>query len=349
MTTTNALTAGVRLANKSLRVVALLYIANILLAAVLASGFHSILASTLGDSMSLERLVKDFDYTVYSDFMFKEEGRITALLSQMTWLLIFYATLNTLLGGGTIAWLLGERDSFSLRGFFEDCGYYFFRFLRLLFVFAVVGVLLGLLYVGIAGVLFGAVTDGAVSEVWPFTLGVVLLALFLFIVMLIVTVADYAKIATVAEDNKSMLKTAWRSARFVFRHFLSTTLLQLSVVLLVALAIALYLFLEVRIGMATPFTILLMFVVQQLSVGFKIYTRVLAFGGQLELFRTLQPVPEPIMPAVIPEPGPVPVAAPVEPVVETPVEQAPKRRPAAKKPAARKPRTTKKATTRKSR
>jgi hypothetical protein len=347
MTTLNALTAGIRSTNKSLRMIVLLYLVNFLIALIVAWGFHSVLASALGDSMSLERLMKDFDYTVFSDFMFKEGGRVNALLSQLTWLIGFYFLVNTLLGGGTIAALRNGEEQFSLRTFFEDCGYYFFRFFRLLLIFAAIGGVVAFTLFGLFGIVYGAVTMRAVSEVWPFTLGIIFFFLFLFVVMLVVMMADYAKVATVTDDARSMLKITWKSIKFVFRHFLSTTLLQLSILVILTVAIILYLLVEGEVGMATTMTILLMFLVQQISVGFKIYARVLTFAGELELYHRFVPDKEVTIPVPLPEPVPPPTAAPVQPAVQTPAEKPTRKKSAPRRAPVGKTRTQKKRTIKK--
>lgn len=350
MITFKALTAGIRSTNKSYRLIALLYAINFLIAAILAWGFHAVLARTIGDSMSLEHLVKDFDYTVYTDFMFKYGGRITALLSQLSWLIFFYLLLNTLLGGGTLALLKNGDESFSLRSFFENCGVFFFRFFQLLLIFGVLLFIVGFIASAAFGLIYTAFTANAVSEVWPFSFAIILFFLFLFIVMLVVMMADYAKVVTVANDAKSMIKTSWQGIKFVFRHFLTTVGLQLSIILLLLISVALYLLLEDQIGMATPFAILVMFLIQQVSVGFKVWTRVLTFAGELELveeFKVISEMPERSMP--IPTPEAAPAMAPLEPPptvapVATVRKKRVTRRPAIKRTPVRRKRSPRKKT-----
>jgi hypothetical protein len=338
MITFKALTAGVRSTNKSYLMIALLYAINFLIAAILAWGFHSVLARTIGDSMSLERLVKDFDYTVFTDFMFKYGGRITALFSQLSWLIFFYLLLNTLLGGGTIAVLKNGEEKFSLRSFLGNCGMFFFRFFRLLLIFGVILFLVGFLATAAFGLIYNALTTSAVSEVWPFTFAIILILLFLFFVMLIVMMADYAKVATVVNDARSMLKTSWQGIKFVFRHFLSTVGLQLSIILFLLVSVLLYLLLEHQIAMSTPFAILVMFLIQQVSVGFKVWTRVLTFAGELELFEEFgeaTELPKPI-PAAVPAQPSMPVLAPEEQPPSVVKKQPEKRKRVTRRPSTRK-------------
>jgi hypothetical protein len=173
--------------------------------------------------------------------------------------------------------------------------------------------------------------------------------LFLFVVMLVVMMADYAKIAAVINNSNSMLKASWQGIKFVFRHFLSTVGLQLSIILLLLVAVTIYLILEAQIGMATPFTILVMFLIQQLSVGAKVWTRVLTFAGEIELYDVFGPeAPSPGTVPVTPELVPIPTEAPAVPT-PPPIAQAQlawkkrvARRPVVKKAPIRRKKTTKK-------
>ncbi len=331
--------------------VILLYTINLLVAGIVAWGFQSVLSTTLGDSLSFERLIKDFDYTVFSDFLAKDAGRVQALISQLGWLLFFYSLVSTMLGGGTIAVLHNGQTKFSLGFFFENCGVYFFRFFRLLLVFAALLAIAGIVTMAGLGFLFGILASNAVSEVWPFTLGVICVLVFLFVVMLVVMMADYAKVATVVHDRTAMVREAGRAISFVFRHFLSTTLLQLSVVVLVLAGIALYLITEHTFGMETPLTILLLFIIQQLSVGLKIYTRVLTYGGELQLLYKFEPKVELPAPAAEQAEPPTAVAAvlpPTQPEIQ-PVTLKPKKKsPATTKRSPQKRRIQRKRSTKRS-
>ena len=347
MTTFKALTAGLRATNQSFRMVVLLYFINLALAAILALTLRSIISSMVGDSMALQNLIKDFDYTVYNDFMFKHGARVNALISQVTWLILFYMLVNTLLGGGIISTVASPDRRFSMRSFFEGCGTYFLRFLGLLVIFGLVLFLVGALLSIILAAIHSGLTASSVSEVLPITLGVGFILLFMFFMMLIVMMADYAKIAMVVNDIPSVFRASWTGVKFVFRNFFKAVGLQLIIVILGILAIVAYLILENQIGMATPMTVFLMFIIQQVSVGFKSWTRVLTFASETTFFAGVEasrPVTAEVSAAPIPEPAP---AKPIESVVipaapaSVPKKRAPRRR-ASKKPAAKRKQISKK-------
>jgi hypothetical protein len=102
-------------------------------------------------------------------------------------------------------------------------------------------------------------------------------------------VADYAKILVVVHNEHSMLKTSWRSMKLVFRYFFRTFGLELLMVLVPIVLFVIYLWLDLSIGMTSALTILLMFILQQLFIITRAWTKVFFFAGELSLYYGLQP------------------------------------------------------------
>ncbi len=66
--------------------------------------------------------------------------------------------------------------------------------------------------------------------------------------------------------------------------------------LLVALVLfAVYLEIDLTIGMTTGATILVMFIIQQLYLVSRAWTKVFFFAGELALYQSLQPITSPIV------------------------------------------------------
>ena len=97
------------------------------------------------------------------------------------------------------------------------------------------------------------------------------------------------KIVVVVQDEHSMLKTAWRSTKLVFRHFFRTFGLQLLMVLVPVVLFVIYMWLDLSIGMTSGMTILVMFVFQQLFIVSRAWTKVFFFAGEVSLDHSLQP------------------------------------------------------------
>jgi len=129
-----------------------------------------------------------------------------------------YVLLWLFLAGGIISRYAGDEAA-PMRGFFSACRRYFFRFVRL-------GILTALVY----GLLFGALHPLLFTRVYPRLVGGVGVertafmirgGLYLVFVLLLAAaniVFDYAKIRAVVEDRRSMLVALAASWRFIVRH-----------------------------------------------------------------------------------------------------------------------------------
>jgi hypothetical protein len=282
-----AFASGIKRATREIRMSLLLYLLNLLAAAGLAFAFRSVVATGLDSSMSISELLGNLNFTAWQDFMVKNRGELSAVFGQIVWLALLYMLVNTFLAGGILT-ILREKDAkFSLRSFFAGCGNYFFRFLRLFLVFGILLMLVAFVLIALLGVLFNALTAEALSEVTTVFWWIAIAVLFLFVMMLVIMVEDYAKVIVVTSDVRSMLRTAWRSAGFVFRHFFKTVGLQLLMLLIPIVMFAIYLWLDLSIGMASAATILLMFILQQLFILSRVWARVFFFSGELALYESL--------------------------------------------------------------
>jgi hypothetical protein len=282
-----AFSSGIKRATKEVRMSLLLYLLNLLAAVGLAFAFRSVVSTGLDSSMSISELLGNLNFTVWQDFMVKNGEALSSVFNQIVWLALLYMAVNSFLAGGILS-VLREKDAkFSLGSFFSGCGNFFFRFFRLFLIFGILLVLIAFVLMALLGVFYSAVTAKALSEVTAIVWWIVVAVVFLFVVMLVIMVEDYAKIIVATSDVRSMLRTAWRSAGFVFRHFFRTVGLQLLMLLIPIVLFAIYLWLDLSIGMASAATILLMFILQQLFILSRVWARVFFFSGELALYEAL--------------------------------------------------------------
>jgi hypothetical protein len=287
MTILRAFSTAIKRAMREMRMSLLLYVLNLLAAAGLAIAFRSVVSTGLDSSMSISELLGNLDFNVWQDFMVKHGHELSGVFNQIVWLALLYMLVNTFLAGGILSLLRAKETKFSLASFFSGCGTYFFRFFRLFVIFGILLVLIALILMALLGIVYSVVAGGALSEVTVFVWWIILAAVFLFVMMIVIMVDDYAKVIVVTSDVRSMLKTAWRSAGFVFRHFLGTVGLQLLMLVVPVVLFAIYVWLDLSIGMASVGTILLMFVLQQLFIFLRVWTRVFFFSGELGLYEAL--------------------------------------------------------------
>ncbi|MBF8294122.1 MAG: hypothetical protein HW389_667 [Bacteroidetes bacterium] len=290
MSILKAFSSGIRRATSEPRMVLALYVVNLLMALPLAMAFRAVLVSGFGASMAPVELMRGLDFTVFVDFMNVHVEEVSAVLRQISWAIALFMLINSFLAGGILAVLRNEHDKYSISEFFAGCGKYFGRFLRLFFVFAIVLVVLVLIMTFILAMLSKLFIDDSTSEVTYIVLTIVQIKLFFLPVMLLLMIADYSKISIVVNDGRKVLKAAWQSTKFVFSHFFRTFGLELLMLLVPIALFAIYVLLDLAIGMTTDLTIIVMLIIQQLFMVSRAWSKVFFFAGEMSLYQSLQPV-----------------------------------------------------------
>ena len=290
MSILRAFSSGLRRATVEPKMVLVLYIVNLLIALPLAMAFRSVLQTGFGSSMAPSTLLGSLDFTTWWDFLTAHRDELSAVFGQISWVMIVFMLANAFLAGGILTVLKDSRGKYTASSFFGGCGAYLGRFLRLFVLFVVVLLLVSLLVGGIVGFVGHALTENATSEVTYFWVQVAMAIVFMVPMMIVMMIADYAKVSVVLNDERSMLKSAWKSTTFVFRHFFKTFGLDLLMLLVPILLFAVYLLIDLSIGMTSDLTIVLMMVIQQLFMASRAWTKVVFFEGELSMYESLQPV-----------------------------------------------------------
>jgi len=289
MSILKAFSSGIRRATSEPRMVLALYVINLLMALPLAMAFRGVLVSGFGASMAPAELMRGLDFTVFVDFMNVHAEEVSAVLRQMSWAIAVFMLINSFLAGGILTVLRNERGTYSISEFFGGCGTYFARFLRLFFACAIVLFVVVLIMTFILAVLSKIFIENSTSEVTFIVFTFVQIILFFLPVMLLLMIADYSKISIVVNNERKVLKTAWRSTKFVFKHFFKTFGLELLMLLVPIVLFVVYLLLDLAIGMTTDLAIIVMLIIQQLFMVSRAWSKVFFFAGEMSFFQSLQP------------------------------------------------------------
>ena len=124
-------TTGFKSTFNTKKLVTTIYIITFLMALIIAIPFSGTIQKEAGNSMAFSTLLKDFDYTVYKDFMNQSAKAIQPYISTALWLGIFYLLFTIFFEGGILKVLKRKEDKFTLRFFWEASAKYFSRFFRL--------------------------------------------------------------------------------------------------------------------------------------------------------------------------------------------------------------------------
>ncbi len=220
-------------------------------------------------------------------------GAVTTLrlnfsgLSLLTLVTLVYAAVGSLMAGGFVnAYWSGYPV--TIAEFISDGGRFFGRFIRL----AIIGLLVSALlfhYVGDwAQYAIARWTANEPSEMTPFIFYLIKNAVMAFLVAVVVLSLDYAKIMLVADDRVSAIAAFGAGVIFTVGRF-GRTFPLFFVLWLIGLALmALYGVVEGMFAQATWWSIMGVFVLQQVYMILRLTLKAGFYGSEIALYRQVE-------------------------------------------------------------
>jgi hypothetical protein len=281
-----------------------MWISTILLAVPLAVTLHGMLADHLGSSLAAETAVTGVNYDWWNEFLFQAAGvgqsfvpaiiGFAAVIKNLSdiadvkgWSTVIVSAIvaqlavSTFLIGGVMDRLARDR-AIGAGGFFQACGVYFFRFLRLGVMAALI---YWLLFAKLHPWMFDTLYTGLVKELpvertaFFYRLG--FYAVFGVLVVFVNILFDYAKVRAVVEDRRSMIGALVAGGRFVMRNFGAVVAVYAMNAILFLILIALYAWLAPSAQYD-----LLAFAVGQLYIVFRVALRLRFAASSIALFQS---------------------------------------------------------------
>jgi hypothetical protein len=266
------------------RLLALLWVINVVYAAAIVTPLALIVQTDLGHSF-LGSNIRPLDAPWLAEAALKYGGALPAMGGGLVLGVVLFLGLYVFLNGGIVGRLLDREGRPTLTAFVTDCARYFGRYVRLfllslVFLALTFGVVLRLLSALIAPFIENARTE------WT---TVILSNLHLLAALLLLSavhmVFDYAKIAVVADDEKRSLKALGHALKFLKNRFFRAWALYLLVVaVFLAGTVACHIVMGRLSGPASA-AVVLGFLWMQASVVFRIWVKTLFFAAQAEFYR----------------------------------------------------------------
>jgi hypothetical protein len=201
---------GIKEASRRPAMIALLWLANIVLAAPACFLFSGALGAAVGKSAA------PLDQNAVFEFLTGSSGAIRDILAAAIIAVILFAFVSIFLYGGILHTLVrggtGERPGQAL---FAGGARYYGRFLRLTLYLVVLWVPALALFVPVH-VLAAAVMKGSTNEQLGFALMIFRVVLALGLISFIKTIMDYARVRIVREDTNRVYDALAWAVRFVF-------------------------------------------------------------------------------------------------------------------------------------
>jgi len=276
-------TEGFKKTSGIVRVVTIIYGITLLLGLILALTFNSVLTKDLNHRSELYNLFHDFNFTVYSDFMNNYGDIVRPLISIMIWFGFFYFVFTVFFSGGILKLFEGSSIKSKAQAFFAGSAKFFFRFLRLgIYILVFQGIVFAVIAIGFSSIFNRALPVS--TEPQLFTIIVVWAAVHFIFFIFISIVSDYAKIILVKEDSKKVWRAIRSSFKFTVKKLYITFPLYIILLIAPALLFLVYFRLEEFIGMTSSAGILIMFIVQQVFIWSRLFSKVWILGSGYDLF-----------------------------------------------------------------
>jgi hypothetical protein len=304
---------GFDMTRRTTKMVLFLYIINLLFSMSLAVPLYHSLRNHIGNSDAGDTLEKGFDYLWWEEYRDQSKGLEKtftpsimgkgALLENLESLIqmkfftypsplilfgLLYMLFHTFLSGGIVYTFFKKPLEFSFAKFFKGAGKFSPSFFGIMAVS--VGMFL-LVMVSLArwfSSIVSACAKNSVSEITPFFLGLVFSLLTWVVLLFFHMILDYARIKTVSEDKKNIIKAIASSIMFVFKNPGTTLGLYYLIFSVNILLSIIYIILLNLIPQISLWGITGAFIIQQSFIFALIWTRCWLYSSQLKLLRYLQ-------------------------------------------------------------
>jgi hypothetical protein len=284
---TRILISSFRLVN--LRAVLFIYSVLLILALLIAVPFYFTILSQAGHSMALDKLVPDFDFAIFSDFM-RQSGRafrpfffFSAILS------LAFMIVQVFFSGGLVSDLQKGNKTFSLKAFLKSSASLFPRYAGLFFLQLTYLLLSLLVFVLLLFVFLSFSTDG--NELTYVYLSIIPLMFISVAASFIMTGNEYAKNLICRYQHLSPASALHTAFSYVFRH-LKTIVLFWIILAGLFLTALVYLLSDALIGMGSAGTIVIMLILQQCFIFARIFFKTWSLAAATE-FLKIEPIAVP--------------------------------------------------------
>lgn len=259
------------------RIAAIVYFFQLCLALTVGLQVFNVLEASIGNSLEINKLIENYDYTVISDFLKIHGASITPLLGQLRWLVLIYVLFAVFIDAGMLVNASKSKEA-KVLDFWQGAANYFFSFFKIALVFFTLAALWTMVIFLPIGTFFQPALDFFPNEkyvIWG-TIFLVILFLFGLTYLFLWSVASRFWKIKYGTSVFTSLKKGWQ-------HFWQNKkqywgLLGLFF-LLQSILVAAYWILSSFLGMTSPFLIVFMVLIQQAFSFFRVMIRQMLYVG----------------------------------------------------------------------
>jgi len=285
MSVLKAIAKGMGATFRKPRLVAILYVFNLVFAAAFVAPFFAIVQSELGHSF-LGSNVRPADVMWLGESALKYGEAAPAILGQILVAAVLYLVLQVFLSGGVVGRLLDREGRTTLEPFFADCGRYFWRYVRIFLVSLVFLVLTFGVVLKLLSALIRPASESAVTEWLPLVLSNLHFLAALLLLSVVRMIVDYARIAVVADGEAKVLRALRHALKFLGKRFFKAWAIYLLLVVLTLAGTVVFYVVLGRFAAPAVAGVVAGLVWMQIFVLFRIWIRTVFVSAQAEYYRS---------------------------------------------------------------
>lgn len=276
-----AITSGTSRTLRASKQILILWVISLLSIALLMVPFRNILMAYAGSSMATEMLAHGNDISYWIDFGSDIQNILGSFAAGLMTFIGISFLLNIFLSGGLFDKLRVTETGYRVRDFFSASAKLFFPFLWVNLLVILIILTSAFIFIGIPVLVVKG--SGANEEVWM-SIAKIMRFAFLFIVLIYLLVADYARAWLAASDKRNVFRAVGYGFKATFTSFVNSYLFIIVAVALQTLFVWLSITLLEGMEPQTGGGLFLLFILSQLLLIIRIYLRAFRYAGVTSLY-----------------------------------------------------------------
>ena len=272
---------NILLASKRWKLISIVYFFQLLLALTIGLQVYQVIEASMGNSLSLGRMISKFDYTILQDLFNVHGASLSPLIGKLRWYILLYMIFSAFINAGIWNALIKEEGQKDWSLFWNGGARYFGKFIGIGIIITVLFIIWSLFIWGPYAASFFNLMETWLNDSHIIWLGLLLFFIWIHGVSFLFVWGAYSRVSIVTETI-GVLNAIAKNFKFALRRiFRLLPALWLFALILFLLYFAV-IFLESNIGISSVGLIIGFFFFQQFVIWLKISHRIGVYKFLLE-------------------------------------------------------------------
>jgi hypothetical protein len=264
---------------KDIKLTVFLYFLNIFFALIIAFPFKSLMEKAFSTSKISEKLLNEFDFSVFIDFIVNYSKEIGTIFSNLLPVFLIYYVFNIFLSGGIISIFKSDEHKYNSKSFFYNCAEYFPRLMKLFLLSFAFSILLLIIFSGFAAILFN-ISMGIEIKI------ISLLVLALIFAGFFILIMDFGRVMIIEHDSRKIFSTFLKSILFVIKNTGRILAFILPLFFLFVIFVFGYFYIRNIFIVNSLWIIIFVFFIQQIFIILRVYIRIVLYSCYYSFYKT---------------------------------------------------------------